>query len=75
MRSIDKTSNGLLDEKVHEGQNKISIMKRFMVLQKVYVSCCAQRLCFYALLRVYVFMSCIEFVFLCFGESHVSMIC
>ena len=61
MRSV-KTSHRLLNEKVHEEQDEVLIMRSFMPLQRVYVFflCFAQSLCFYALLRVYV---------LCFVKS------
>ena len=58
MRSINKTLHGLLDRGMHEEQNEVLVMKSFMVLQKVYVLCFAEGLCFYVLLKAHVSTFC-----------------
>ena len=70
MRPINKTLHGLLEEKMHGGQNKIVRMKRFIVLQKVsYFMLCTESM-FYALGSMFLrfakglcLMFCIESVF------------
>ena len=88
MRSVNKIWLRVLDRGVHEGQNKILVIKSSMLWQRAYVFMLCWGPIFYVLLRAYVlcFMFCWGSMFyvllrvyvLCFyvlQRAYVSMFC